>query len=403
MQTVRVFLETHICKAGESIQQVGENEWEIQKWTARTYKTLGNVLASDEYDIHPPEDIVKMNLKPNSRRDSLPLSAELKQEALLKGWLVQEIRFKSDGRTPLSSSYRMGPGLAEYERLKRQGVMEADELLRQTLLGELEISKSVLQDSFIHQAQKFIVEPKDEESWGKERVRKFTEFLIAYLQLKRQQSHMEFKEIGAVYYKRIGGSKVFDAYREPFIGRIEKWIDAPISEIGIVSTGSIVPIFFAGNLTGEFSQYSIGTVHATTEIAVTDESYVTTATVLWLVENRAVLTRMAKEVDFLKDTSSLIIGVDGQIRGAHRKLIQQLCRNSSIQQIVIWVDYDTAGRIIAKDIANFTEGRSVRFIGNEGNVFTSFREYVEWSETISEAEQEMTLRGPAEWRKWISR
>ncbi|GKV64963.1 MULTISPECIES: DUF2399 domain-containing protein [unclassified Sporosarcina] len=403
MKTVKEFLETYICKAGESIQQISESEWEIQKWTVRTYKVLGNVLAAGEYDVHPPGDILKLQLKPNSKKTSLAISSKLIQEALRKGWLIQEIRFKSDGRTPDSTVFRMGPGLEEYERVKKLEAMEADDLLRQTLLQEIEKSNIQFPLLFIRHIKDFVVDTKDEESWGKEKVRKFTEFLLAYLQLRNQQSQMEFKEIGATYFRRIGGSKVFDSYRDDFIRRIEKWIDAPISEIGIVSTGSIVPIFFTGNLTGQLSHYSAGTVHATTEIAVMDESYVTDAEILWLVENRAVLTRMAKELDFLADTSSLIIGVDGQLRGAHRKLIQQLCCNSSIQQIVIWVDYDAAGRVIARDLAELTKGISVRFIGNERNVFMSYPEYLEWSETVPEAEQEMTLGGPAEWRKWISK
>ncbi|WP_301109564.1 DUF2399 domain-containing protein [Sporosarcina sp.] len=403
MKTVKEFLETYICKAGESIQQISENEWEIQKWTVRTYKTLGNVLVADEYDVHPPDEIIRLQLKPNSKKISLAISDELTREALRKGWLLQEIRFKSDGRTPDSTVYRMGPGIAEYERVRRLETMEADELLRQTLLAEIENSNVLFPFLFIQHIKAFVLESKDEESWGKEKVRKFTEFLIAYLRLRNQQSQMEFKEIGATYYKRIGGSKVFDSYRDDFISRIEKWIGAPISEIGVVSTGSIVPIYFTGNLTGRFSDYSFGTVHATTEIAVMDESYVTSAEILWLVENRAVLTRMAKELYFLSETSSLIIGVDGQVRGAHRKLIQQLCQNSSIQQIVIWVDYDAAGRIIARDLADLTEGISVRFIGNERNVFTTYQAYVEWSATVPEAEQEMTLGGPGEWRKWISK
>ena len=62
---------------------------------------------------------------------------------------------------------------------------------------------------------------------------------------------MEYKEIGATYYKRIGGSKVFDSYREAFIERLEKWLNAPINELGIISVGSIVPILFTGSLTGK--------------------------------------------------------------------------------------------------------------------------------------------------------
>ena len=152
---------------------------------------------------------------------------------------------------------------------------------------------------------------------------------------------------------------------------------------------------------GRFSNYSIGTVHATTEIAVTDETFQTSAKTLWLVENRAVLTRMATEVEFLKTSEALVIGVDGQIRGAHRKIITQLCQNSSIQKVMIWVDYDKAGQIIARDLVNLVKETPYRLIGNEGNVFMDYEVYKTWFATIQNAEQEMTLGGPEEWSKWI--
>ena len=75
--TVKEFIEKFICKAGESTEQLNETEWQIQKWTARTYKTTGNVIAAEMYDVSPKEEIIKLNLKPNTRRDSLPISETL--------------------------------------------------------------------------------------------------------------------------------------------------------------------------------------------------------------------------------------------------------------------------------------------------------------------------------------
>lgn len=402
MITVREFLEAFICKAGETIHPVGDQEWEIQRWTARTFKTLGNVLASPEYDMSPAKELIQLGLKPKSRRTELPISAELQSEALRKGWLIQEIRFKPDGRTPASIVYRMGAGLYEYERRELEKALEANRLLTQKLLSEISTSRDILPQKLMQEMELFALEEVDSEGWGKERVYKFTHFLIAFLQLKKQQKQMEYKEIGATYYRRIGGSKEFDTYREAFITRIEKWIEVPISEIGIVSTGSIVPIYFTGDVTGEFSMYSIGVVHATTENAVTVEEYRTNAHILWLVENRAILTRMATERQFIKSTSSLVIGVDGQVRGAHRKMIQQLFRNSSIEQIMIWVDYDDAGTVIARELTGIVDGISVRFVGTDGKVFYDHEEYSAWVNSFDDAEQEMTLGGPAEWKMLIN-
>jgi len=382
--------------------QLEENEWEIRKWTARTFKITGNVLVADQYDIFPAEEVIKLKLKPKSLKEFLLISAKLKEEAILKGWLIQEIRFMKDGRTPLSTAYRMGPGLFEYERLKAEAISGADNLLKEALLLEVELSKDIVPQEFLQIIIQYTFEPKDVEGWLAERVRKFHHFLIAYLQLKRKQPLMEYKEIDATYYKRIGGSKAFDANRDVFITRLEKWLNAPINELGIISVGSIVPVVFTGNLTGEFSSYTYGTVHATTDIAVSDDSFQTTAKILWLVENRAVLTRMAKEVGFLEDTDSFVLGVDGQIRGAHRKLIKQLCQNSSIHQVMIWVDYDKAGDIISNDLVNLVEDIPYRLIGNEENVFSTYEAYKKWSATVQYAGQEMTLGGVPEWTKWIN-
>lgn len=401
MLTLQEFLETIICKAGESVRQMSEDEWEIQKWTARTYKTIGNVLVAEEFDVVPSDEVRKLGLKPNSKRESLPLTDNAVQEALMKGWLVQEIRFSKDGRTPVSNVYRMGPGLLAFEKLKMEEQLQADHELRAALLAELDASKDQLPEKFMRSSEQFAIENDDAESWGKERIRKFIHFLIAFLQLKRKQSRIEYKEIGATYYKKIGGSKVFDAYREVFISRLEKWIEAPAAELGIVSTGFIVPIYFTGNMYGQFASYSIGTVHATTEIAVAEDTFQTDAETLWLVENRAVVTKMAAEKHFLADTSSLVIGVDGQIRGAHRKLVQQLCKSPSIRRVIIWVDYDKAGTIIARELHNLVEETSSRFVGNEGNVFTNYEDYFHWAEAVQYAEQEMTLGGPIQWKRWI--
>lgn len=402
MYSTKEFIEKFTCKSGESVEQLNDSEFQIHRWTVRTFKTLGNVLASEQYDTHPNEAIIKLNLKPNSRRTTLPLSNKHLEEALHKGWIIQEVRFTGDGRTPHSTVYRMGPGLFAYEKLKKERESVTDRLLKEKLQAEIDMSVNVLPGTFLQKIYAFSDEIKDSESWTKDRIRKFHAFLIGYLQLRRLKSRIEFKEIGATYYKKIGGSKAFDNYKQVFIDRLEKWLNAPVNELGIISLGTIVSIYFTGSLRGEFSSYSSGTVHATTDIGITDEHFKTQAKVLWLVENRAVLTRMASEKEFIDQTQSFVLGVDGQVRGAHRKMISQLCLGSSIERVMIWVDYDKAGQIIARDLVNIIQNVPHRLIGNEDNVFTTYEAYVKWSATIKNAEQEMTLGGAEAWKRWIN-
>lgn len=401
MLTTKEFLEMYVCKAGETILRINDNEWEIQKHTVRTFKTLGNIFAVEQFDIHPDESILKLKLTPKSRRQTLKISETLIQKGLEKGWLIEEVRFKKDGRTAESSVYRMGPGLFHYEQNKLQKSQKEEAALKEQLNEEIERLANILPDAFIKCARAFQAESIDQEGWGKERVRKFTHFLIAFLRLRAQKNRMDYKEIGATYYREIGGSKAFDAYREPFIRRLEKWNGTPVQELGITSLGFITPVHFTGELTGQYSRYSIGAVHTTNDIAVAKDHYQTNAKTLWLVENRAILTRMATEEDFLAETGSFILGVDGQIGGAHRKLIQQLCANSPIEKVMIWVDYDRSGSVIAKDLVRLIGALPYRLIGHEENVFTTIEAYENWVHSISDAEQEMTLGGARNWRKWI--
>ena len=403
MQTTKQFLETFVCKAGETVVQVNESEWEIQKRTTYTFRTLGNVYAVEKFDHNPAVAILNLKLSPKARREKLTISRRFIQEALEKGWLIEEVRFKNDGRTAASIHYRMGPGLWQYEQGKLQEAERKAAKLKAAIYDEAEKLKDVLPKGFFNGLELFRTEPKDSEGWGKERRQKFAHFLIAYLQLRNEKSRMDFKEIGATYYREIGGSKAFDHYREPFIARLEKWIEAPIQEIGILSLGFITPVHFTGHLKGNYAQYEIGTVHTTNDIAVAKDNFQSNADTLWLVENRAVLTRMATEIDFIKETNAFILGVDGQIGGAHRKLIQQLCAGNRIKKVMIWVDYDRAGRGIAQDLVAVIGTLPYRLIGNENNVFSTYDAYLSWAKTVSDAEQEMTLGGEANWRKWLEK
>lgn len=401
MQTTPQFLDRYICKAGETIQQKSDNEWEIQRQTTRTFRVLGSVWASAYFDLHPEAEIIALKLKPNSRRKKLQLSPQLLEKALNKGWLIEEVRFKEDGRTPDVTYYRMGPGLWHNEQLREKEAAQEEASLLAVLQRALLRMDGVLSKHFLKEIEHFIIAEIDEEGWAKGKVQRFTHFLIAYLQLRATQKRMDYKEIGATYYKKIGGSKAFDRDKEDFIARLEKWGSMPVQQLGIQSLGTIVPVHFTGNLRGVLSQYSIGTVHTTNDLAVMQERYETNAPYLWLVENRAVLTRMATESQFLKETGSFILGVDGQVRGAHRQMIRQLCENSSFEKVMIWVDHDRAGAIIARDLIELISPLPYRLVGSGEKVFYSYQSYIQWLETIEAAEQEMTLGGVDNWKMWL--
>lgn len=60
----------------------------------------------------------------------------------------------------------------------------------------------------------------------------------------------------------------------------------------MISGGQITSIYSAGELGGTWSNFGAGPVNALTNISVAQDHYSTRAATLWLVENRAILTRM---------------------------------------------------------------------------------------------------------------
>ena len=188
----------------------------------------------------------------------------------------------------------------------------------------------------------------------------------------------------------------------------------PPFTFGLISLGTITPLFFAGELQGTFSDYKNGAIHATTDYEVFAGSFASPAKVLWLVENRAVLTRMAHEHDFINSTESLVLCLDGQVKSGHKRLIRQFLQNivvpSSIQ-VIVWTDYDQSGADISRHVWNllqpFTEIISIQWIlpqSFQPRIVIDYDTYVQKIANYLEkksGEQEYDLGGPAEWKQWI--
>ena len=135
--------------------------------------------------------------------------------------------------------------------------------------------------------------------------------LYCYVPACSAKDLFDFKEIGATYEDRIGGSKMFDQEREEFLAHLAQLgIDAP--SYGLVSSGKIVPIYFTGHAQSELASYHLGAVHATTDNTVLQTTFTTSNTTLWLVENRAILTRMATESEFLRESHSFVLCLMGK-------------------------------------------------------------------------------------------
>ena len=56
---------------------------------------------------------------------------------------------------------------------------------------------------------------------------KFLQFIVALVQIRSIKQQFDWKEVGATYFKTIGGSKVFDRNQEEFLQLLrglERWL-----------------------------------------------------------------------------------------------------------------------------------------------------------------------------------
>lgn len=84
-------------------------------------------------------------------------------------------------------------------------------------------------------------------SWPLMKRLKYLHFVCAFCHISSLKESFDWKEIGAMFYKEIGGSKKFDADKEEFISEIEDWSQTSVQELGLTSLGQITPVFFLEN------------------------------------------------------------------------------------------------------------------------------------------------------------
>src|SRR5690606_37771179 len=108
---------------------------------------------------------------------------------------------------------------------------------------------------------------------------------LAFLRLGSSRQQIDWKEIGAAYYQTIGGSKVFDRNQEEFLELLEEWGGYPAVEFGLTSLGHITPVFFSGDVIGQYATFFHGPIHAVTNISIELDQYKTNAMTFWIVEN----------------------------------------------------------------------------------------------------------------------
>lgn len=389
------FIQAYFLKKDETIERVEQQEQlfvaTIVKKTARTFRKVAylKITMNTEFTSPLPKKLASYKFTPNAKR-TLYETNDTIQQWLQQGWIVREIRYHTDGISVKDDYYRIGPAYIEAQQKFEQQQFAKQQQQMQALKQKAE--KLALPELF-QQAIEWNMLP---EQWPMKKRMKYIEFCLAFYTLSLQKELFDFKEIGAALHDTIGGSKVFDQEREVFLAQLEQSGIDPML-YGLVSIGKIVPIYFTGDVQNNVATYAIGAVHATTDSAVLTSPFTTTNTTLWLVENRAILTRIAVETKFLRQTNSCIVCLDGQIRSAHKQFIEQLLQ-SAIKQTIIWTDTDSAGITIAKYAAELVKG-TVKIVGRDYELYHSIESFIA---QVQEAhEQEQQLGGVEQWIKWM--
>ncbi|MRD37883.1 histidine kinase [Bacillus thuringiensis] len=412
------FIQLYVMKSAEKIDELyireeqGITTLPIIKQTPRKIIKTAELLFSEEEVSDVSTTITKNFYSPNVRKRESDVLKWLTMHEMIdcieRGILIKEVRFEKDEKTVHSIFYRMGYGLFTYMEKKQQLEKgKEEEAFRKWAKEKQSMPKYI--NEYTERLWHVLCNIEsdlssiDEKRWSFQKRLLFVDFLLAIYKMSCEKRTFDWKEIGATYYEVIGGSKKFDQHKKEFLDKLEDMLAAPPHCLGLVSLGTVTPIFFCGNLYEGNTRYECDAVRSLTDLVVFRYEYKTDAKVLWLVENRAVLTRMAAESDFVASTGSLVIGVDGQLRSGHKKLIQSVLGHSkSIMKIMIWTDYDGAGEIISGKLFELVSPyeQYTRWISSEGKVLN--KEEFEQSVRLREIEQEESLGGVDTWKKWIS-
>ncbi|MDQ1002634.1 hypothetical protein QFZ28_003034 [Neobacillus niacini] len=429
------YINKYLLKSGERLDLpnniISSNpiiEIKIIKQTERTYRVVGllTLMANVVEESPFAEDLIDLGFTPKKKIQLNEHDSNTIKWFNL-GFIMKEIRLKRDGKTVDTQHFRMGYRLYTYQqnRLRAQ-----EEKLEQNFSSWKTKAKSFFPSTIIEMTNQrdrgvaaclsIINEIYDMDvdqlkecqafpsGWSLSKRFKFLHFIAAFIQLGHQKYDFDWKEIGASYYQEIGGSKEFDRYKDDFINQLEEWAQCPVALLGLTSLGKITPLYFSGQITGRYSAYRYGPVHSLTDLSISEEKYKTDSTTLWLVENRAILTRIAAEKDFLEETNTLILCIDGHLRSSHKHCIKQLLTNGNILQVLLWSDYDPDGFHIAKEMyltVKENHHGSIKWIQHSKQVLDTWQEYEVYMQDLlkdQRIEQEQVLGGVEDWRKWIN-
>jgi len=232
------------------------------------------------------------------------------------------------------------------------------------------------------------------------------DFLLALAEcLLEMPEGYEWKEIGARFNPSIGGSKYFDQARGELIQMAETVCGVPLDSLGLTSLGSLYPLYILGDLRlarGDIKEvYPDDTICALSNIQVNrTEEAITRAGRIILTENRALLLKMEATGWQRRQSESLIIGIDGRVRLAHRRLLKMLAATGPGKAFFSWVDTDPSGIDIARQVHEILPHCLFVSTQLETAMVLPYHEWlcrIQEEQDLRDREQEELLGGPEKW------
>jgi 5S rRNA maturation endonuclease (ribonuclease M5) len=446
------------CKMDPSTEYRDWGKVKIYRETARKFFLVGAVeLGLDGDRTQIPQILSQKLMRLFAKRSSLPLNRFLQEIApdavkigidtdllvnnlISSGHLAKWVRYAIDGISEVSVV--VGPGLALEEILKKKRDTNFEQILdwvisQKNRLCSLENyefpnlspkqTKSIfnIQDSVsnaLRDLGDFLSENRDApalvdgDSWSRFSFNKIpngfimgVEFMLSLANALMQNAEgFDWKEIGATSYEEIGGSKRFDSNKESLIKLTEQILENSLSDIGLLSNGSLYSIYLAGEyhvhyLDGSEDNRTRPGLYAISNIQAEEIKNISTpGEVVICTENRALLLKMYKS-KWLQESKVLVVGIDGQVKGAHENLLRLLQANPDLQ-FFIWPDTDKAGTIIANKLKNVLPYAELVSVNYEDKNIITTSSYIEWLNILStsnmqEREQENYLGNSDVWDK----
>jgi len=237
------------------------------------------------------------------------------------------------------------------------------------------------------------------------------EFLLALGQTMLESPEgFEWKELGGVAYLEIGGSKRFDHLKNDLCILAESVTGLPVEELGLISKGSLYSIYLGGRLdliytNGSRDEFARPGLYALTNIQVKELARVDfPGQTVICTENRALLLKMYQTGWIARQPGVLVVGIDGRIRQAHRRLLQLIQKSHPRKCFIGWVDTDKAGISIAGDLAGICPDLRMVLIrdddtGIEVMPYPAWEQYLLAYPALKNKEQEQYLGNQNIWDK----